>query len=254
MVHTHFQMGDSMALADARADADARRRGSAGARASQDAHDAASHLTGRVLRNEPESTAFFSAHVPTIADEAASNPGAAEVAPLQLVVAQPEDALRFGSHGASSDLSAANHAVGHVAQAQDPEDLSKRVLRMVMDQVEQEVVHESAQGYEIGDLLRAKAAEVLRSVEAEAAQADLRAEQEAADDRRRCEYDRLADQYTTLVNFDFETYVQRCEREGGWAVAVSTTPHAPLSSGLCSPPSRLVDLAGRSLRSRSTDG
>ena len=123
LLHTRTHMSAHHASAGARADADRVRRGRAGARGIGDAHDAAPHLTGPVLRNGPESTALSSAHVPTSADEGAFNPSVAEAALPRPVVAASEDALRFGSHGASSNLSAANHVVDHVAQqAQDSEE------------------------------------------------------------------------------------------------------------------------------------
>ena len=60
---------------------------------------------------------LFPVHmIPPSAKAGAFNPGAAEAAPPHLVVTESEDALRFGSHDASSKLPCVNHVDHLVAQ------------------------------------------------------------------------------------------------------------------------------------------
>ena len=77
---------------------------------------------------------LFPVHmIPPSAKAGAFNPGAAEAAPPHLVVTESEDALRFGSHDASSKLPCVNHVDHLVAQGSTGlrNMLSKRVLRML---------------------------------------------------------------------------------------------------------------------------
>ena len=81
------------------------------ARAIQDAHDAASHLTG-VLRNEPQRSALSVHMSPPLQKQQRPIPGRQKVHRSILVIAQQWELRLLGSRCAFANLPAANGACG----------------------------------------------------------------------------------------------------------------------------------------------